>query len=71
MALDLLGGTESFGFGLRDVALEVGIGGELLDGRASLRVTEEVLGEEDDEGLAEVAVDLATEGVAVEKEKSQ
>jgi hypothetical protein len=69
MALDLLGGTESFGFGLGDVALEVGIGAELLDGGASLGVTKEVLGEEDDEGLAEVAVDLTTEGVAVVQEE--
>jgi hypothetical protein len=70
VANDLFGRGEAFRFRLSDVTLEVRIRAELLDRRASLRVTKEVLREEDDEGLAVVAVDLTTEGMAVKRCRS-
>ena len=49
MALDVLGRGEAFRLGLGNVALEVGLGPELLQSGARLGVAEEVLGEENDE----------------------
>ena len=60
---DFFGSDETFRFSFGDVSLEVGIGTELFEGRARLRVTEEVLREEDDEGFSVVAVDLSSESV--------
>ena len=66
MAADVFGSDHSLRVGLGDVALEVRVADHLRELRAGLGVAEERLGEEDDEGLAEVAVDLATEDVELE-----
>lgn len=68
--LDLLGLVDLEGgvLGVRGVLndpLEVALTSEVLDVGAGKRVTKKSLGEEGDEGLAELAVHLATENVEV------
>ena len=53
-----------------DIALEVRLADHLGQVRARLRVTEKRLGEEANERLAEVTVDLATEDVELETQVS-
>lgn len=60
--LDLLGGVDGGGV-IGDDPLEVGLAFQGLDVRAGKGVTQQRLGEEDDQRLAELAVDLATEDV--------
>ena len=63
---DLLRRNELVGVRLGDVALEVGLADHLRQLRASTRVTQKLLGEEQDERFPEVAVDLAAEDVELE-----
>lgn len=63
VTLHILGGDEAFRFWFRDVALEVGIWAKLVKVGTSERVTEEVFGEEDNERLSVIAVNLSSEGV--------
>ena len=63
MAADIFGCDHVLRVSIGEVALEVGVANHLRELRASLGVTEKRLREEDDERLAEVAVDLATEDV--------
>ena len=63
VATDLLRRHETLGMRVRNIANEVSVAGHLREVRASLRVTEERLREEQDQRLAEIAVDLATENV--------
>lgn len=64
MTLDVLWSSEALRLSFGDVALEVGVGTHLGEGRAGLGVSEEVLGEEDDQRLSVVTVNLSTQGVA-------
>ena len=65
MAADIFGCDHVLRVSIGEVALEVGVANHLRELRASLGVTEKRLREEDDERLAEVAVDLATEDVVL------
>jgi hypothetical protein len=64
VAFDVFGSDKAL-VGLGDVALEVGITNHFIEVGARLGVTKQTLREEEDERLAEVAVDLATEDVEV------
>ena len=66
VAADVFRSDQVIGVGLRDVALEVGLADHLRQLRARTRVTQELLGEEQDERFPEVAVDLAAEDVELE-----
>lgn len=62
---DVLGRGEVLGVGLGNVELEAAVTAHLLEAGAGQRVAEHGLGEGQDQRLAELAVDLATEDVEV------
>ena len=65
VAADLFRSDQVLRVGLGEVALEVSVADHLRQLRARLGMAEERLREEDNERLAEVTVDLATEDVEV------
>lgn len=65
MPLDLLGSDKLFLVHLRDVPLEVGLIRHLGELRLGLWVSQQILREEENKGLAEVTVNLATEDMEV------
>ena len=65
VATDLFRSDQVLRVGLGEVALEVSVANHLRQLRARLGMTEKRLREEDNERLAEVTVDLATEDVEV------
>ena len=72
MTANVFGRNQSLGVFIGDIPLEVGFTDHLRQVRARLRVAEEGLREEADQRLAEVAVDLATKEVELQKiSKSQ
>jgi hypothetical protein len=65
----LLGGNKVLrGFG--EIPLEVRVTDHLVQAGASVGMTKQGLGEEDDERLAEVAMDLATQHMELQMVKS-
>lgn len=63
-ALDLLGLVDGFAvLGVGDDPFELGVAGELLDGGTGKGVSEEGLGEENDERFSELSVHLASQDV--------
>ena len=67
VAADLFRSDQVLRMGLGEVALEVSVTDHFRQLRPRLGMTEERLREEDNERLAEVTVDLATEDVELQR----